>query len=108
MSRIAGILTTKIMIIMIKKFGQVLTSRQGGREAYAAFLPTLLGVGKDEDVAVDFDEAIAFSPSWGDEFLTPLIEKFGERLSLRNTKNLSVALTLETLEGIHGYKFRIE
>lgn len=95
------------MIIMLNKFGQVLTFRPAGKEAYAAFLPTLMGVGKDEEVVVDFDGIIAFSPSWGDEFLTPLVEKFGERLSLKNATNPSVALTMETLEEIHGYKFRV-
>lgn len=89
----------------MSKFGYVLTSRQAGKEAYAAFSPSLEGVGKDEKIAVDFDGVNAFSPSWGDEFLTPLLEKFGGRIGLAHTDNPSVSLTIETLEQVHGYKF---
>ena len=89
------------------KFGYVLTSRQAGKDAYAAFLPTLSEVKSGEEVAVDFEGVNVFSPSWGDEFLTPLHEKFGDVLTLTNASNPSVALTLETLEDIHGYKFKV-
>ena len=89
------------------KFGTVFTSRQAGKEAYSAFLPTLTNLDEDEDVLVDFEEVITFSPSWGDEFLTPLQRKFGNRLTLKNTSNPSVALTISTLERINGAKFKI-
>lgn len=89
----------------MKKFGTVLTSRQSGREAYAAFLPTINAVGTGEDVEVDFAGISALSPSWGDEFLTPLLEKFGTRLKITNAKNPSVALTLDLIEKIHGQHF---
>lgn len=97
----------KYMIITMKKFGYVLTSRQAGKEAFSAFLPTLQVVNHLEDVVVDFDGVNTFSPSWGDEFLTPLLEKFSQRVTLKNTTNPSVSLTLETLENIHGYKFKL-
>lgn len=95
------------MIISMKKFGYVLTSREAGKEAYAAFLPTLVNVKKDEEVVIDFGGINSLSPSWGDEFLTPLYEKFGARLKLKKTANPSVSLTLEMLEKIHGYHFEI-
>ncbi|HLD63354.1 MAG TPA: DUF4325 domain-containing protein [Candidatus Peribacteraceae bacterium] len=95
------------MVITLKKFGYVLTSRQAGAEAYAAFLPSLAGVGDKEEISVDFDGVNTFSPSWGDEFLTPLAERFGNRLVLLKTANPSVALTVETLEIINGRKFRV-
>jgi hypothetical protein len=60
-----------------------------------------------EQIIVDFDGVSAFSPSWGDEFLTPLQQKFGERVTLKNTLNPSVRLTIETLEKINGATFRI-
>ena len=88
------------------KFGYVLTSRQAGKDSYAAFLPTLSEVKSSEEVVVDFEGVNTFSPSWGDEFLTPLHEKFGDTLKLINTSNPSVSLTLETLEGIHGYNLK--
>lgn len=91
---------------MLNKFGRVLTSRQSGAEAYAAFLPTLAGLGADEEVVVDFNDVLTFAPSWGDEFLTPLSEKFGDRLRLKQSDNPSVVLTLETLEAAGGMKMR--
>lgn len=95
------------MNINLSKFGSVLTSRQSGKEAYAAFLPTLATVKNGEELLVDFDGVSTFSPSWGDEFLTPLLKQFGERLILRNTKNPSVSLTIDTLEKINKSKFKI-
>ena len=88
------------MIIAVKKFGDVLTSRQAGKEAYAAFLPTLKSLPADEELIIDFDGVNTFSPSWGDEFLTPIQQIYGTRLALKNTTNPSVALTLQTLEKV--------
>lgn len=93
------------MTIFISKFGAVLTSRQSGKEAYAAFLPILASVKDDEQVVVDFSGVLSFAPSWGDEFLTPLQQRFGQRLVLINTQNSSVALTIKMLESLHGEKF---
>lgn len=95
------------MIITLTKFGTVLTSRQAGKEAYSAFLPTLTQVTKEEDVIVDFEGISTFSPSWGDEFLTPLQKKYGDRLILRHTTNPSAALTIDTLANINHIQFRI-
>jgi hypothetical protein len=96
------------MDIMMKKFGDVLTSRQSGREAYAAFSSALSKVGNDEKVTVDFEGINTFSPSWGDEFLTPLQKRFGDRLTLKNTLNPSVSVTVNMLEQINGVRFLIE
>lgn len=94
------------MTIHMTKFGSVLTSRQAGKEAYAAFLPTLAGLNKSEEVLVDFVGISTFSPSWGDEFLTPLQKRFGDRLTLIHVSNPSVSLTISTLERINGAKFK--
>ncbi|MFA5130341.1 MAG: DUF4325 domain-containing protein [Patescibacteria group bacterium] len=94
------------MIINITKFGTVFISRQDGKNDYTAFLPTLENIDEHEDILVDFEGVSTFSPSWGDEFLTPLQKKFGDRLSLKNTSNPSVALTIETLEKINGSEFK--
>lgn len=93
------------MKIEMKKFGLVLTSRQSGKDSYNAFRPTLAEVQDDEDVIVDFSGIISLSPSWADEFLTPLQHEFSDKLFLENLSDLSVALTLETLEEVNGYKF---
>lgn len=95
------------MNIELKKFGTILTSRQAGKEAYAAFLPFLNATAPDEDSIIDFEGVDVFSPSWGDEFLTPLKNKGGDKLFLKNIKNASVRATLEILEEIHKYKFNV-
>ena len=96
------------MKVELQKFGTTLISRQSGREAFAAFLPTLREIPSDESVEVDFNGVLTFSPSWGDEFLRPLQEKFGQHLILLKSKNLSVTMTIELLEKIGGEKFTIK
>ncbi|MFA4880223.1 MAG: DUF4325 domain-containing protein [Candidatus Doudnabacteria bacterium] len=85
------------MIIEIKKFGTTLISRQTGREAFLALQPFLKDVKEGEIIEVDFDGVLTFSPSWGDEFLTPLFNIYGDRLVLKNTSNPSVQATLDIL-----------
>ena len=96
------------MIIELKKFGTTLISRQSGKEAFLAFQPVLKNIEKDEVIEIDFNEVLTFSPSWGDEFLSPLYKKFSSNLLLKNTKNPSVKATLEFLEEIHGINFKIK
>ena len=85
------------MRILIRKFGTTLVSRPTGKEAYLAFQPTLQSLGSDETVIVDFDRVIALTPSWADEFLTPLMQKYKGRVELVNTNNPSVVETLKIL-----------
>ncbi|PIP17314.1 MAG: DUF4325 domain-containing protein [Candidatus Portnoybacteria bacterium CG23_combo_of_CG06-09_8_20_14_all_37_13] len=94
------------MIIYLKKFGTTLNGRQFGRESFAAFGPSLKDIGEEENIVVDFEGVITFTPSWGDEFLGPLFDRFGERLVLKNTKNPSVQASLEMLEEIYKKKFK--
>jgi hypothetical protein len=93
------------MNIELKKFGTTLISRQTGREAFSALQPFLKDAKDDEIIKVDFDGVFVFSPSWGDEFLTPLFNKYGDRLLLKNTTNPSVEATLEILEKTIGKNF---
>ena len=94
------------MVIFLKKFGTTLTGRQFGKESFSAFSPSLKGIKNGEMVEVDFLGVITFTPSWGDEFLSPLLDKFKDRLVLKNTENLSVQATLKLLEKIHKKKFK--
>ncbi|MDP2944058.1 MAG: DUF4325 domain-containing protein [bacterium] len=96
------------MIIDIKKFGAILTSRQLGREALAAFLPNFNNISEEEKIYVDFNGIDVFSPSWGDEFLTALYKKFGDRLILKKSSNPSVKASVEMLEEANKIKFKIE
>lgn len=95
------------MLIELKKFGTTLVSRQSGKEAWAAFQPVLESVSDAEDVVLDFTGVITFTPSWGDEFITPLQKRYKERLILKNTANSSVQATLRLLEDIGNIKFKI-
>lgn len=96
------------MTIELKKFGTTLTSRQNGKEALSAFWPVLNEIPEREKVVIDFDGVNTFSPSWGDEFLTPLQEKYRQRLVLKKTVNPSVLATVEILEETNEIKFQIE
>lgn len=89
------------MRIELKKFGTTLISRQNGREAWAAFQPQRMILKDKEKLEIDFNGVITFSPSWGDEFLTPLIKQYGPRVVLMDTDNPSVKATLELLETIN-------
>ena len=95
------------MILELKKFGTTLISRQTGREAALASQSILRDVGDSEMVEVDFDGVLTFSPSWGDEFLTSLLNTYGDRLVLRNTDNPSVRVTLEILQTSIGKEFKL-
>lgn len=94
------------MTIFLKKFGTTLSSRQFGKESFAAFAPSFKDVRNDEKVIVDFEGVVTFTPSWGDEFLNPLFKRFGERLLLKNTENPSVQATLKLLRKIYGKDFK--
>jgi len=95
------------MKIELQKFGTTLLSRQTGREAYSAFLPTLNALSENEIIEVDFNGVITFSPSWGDEFLSKLLEKYGDKLVLMKSNNPSVLATIEILEQVNNMKFKI-
>lgn len=96
------------MIIELKKFGVTLTSRQLGKEAYAAFLPTLKQIKKDENIEIVFAGINTFSPSWADEFLTPLQKEYSQRLFLHPSNNLSVTTTIKLLEDIGRFEYQFK
>lgn len=86
------------MKIYLKKFGTVLISRPAGKEAFLALQPSMKDVGLDEKIEIDFDKVAVLTPSWADEFVTPLSTQYKNKLILLNTKNPSVQATLETLK----------
>lgn len=90
------------MRIVLKKFGTTLVSRQAGSEAFKALQPQLREVGNTENLEIDFEGVLTLSPSWGDEFLTPLRQEFSKRLILLPSDNLSVQATTRLLEKIHA------
>ncbi len=94
------------MIIELKKFGVTLTSRQLGKEACAAFKPSLRQMGENEAIEIIFDGVNVLSPSWADEFLTPIHKEYGHRLFLKSSSNPSVITTIAFLEDIGQIKYQ--
>ena len=70
------------MKLQLEKFGNTLISRELGSEALKAFQPTLRELSKDEELEIDFSGVLALSPSWADEFLSPLLNQMDENLIL--------------------------
>lgn len=89
------------MKIEIKKFGTVLTSRPAGKEAYLSARAYLLPKDKNERVEIDFTGVQVLSPSWADEFLTPIKNEFGANFILLPNNNSSVKASLEILAQQH-------
>ncbi|MBU1089685.1 STAS-like domain-containing protein [Patescibacteria group bacterium] len=86
------------MRIALKKFGTILIARSAGKEAFLAFQPSLKEVPEGEKIEVDFEGVKVLTPSWADEFLTPLKKKW--KVNLLNTKNSSIEGTLRILERV--------
>lgn len=80
------------MFIELKKFGEILTSREAGREALSAFLPVLKSVNENEEITIDFQGVSVLTPSWADEFIRPILEK--HKISFINDANPSVQAAL--------------
>ncbi len=95
------------MTLKLKQFGTILISRPAGKEAFWVLQSTLKDLKEKETVKIDFDGVEVFSPGWGDEVLTPLLNAYGERLVLRKSGNGSVVATLDILEQQHGKKFNV-
>lgn len=86
------------MKITLQKFGEFLTSRPAGKDAYLSAKAYLLPKNQDEEITVDFEGVKVLSPSWADEFITRMQEDFPGKVSFRNTDNPSVKATLDILE----------
>lgn len=83
------------MTIYMKKVGEVLDSRPNGREALLAIRPRIKN---ETELELDFDGVKILTPSFADEFVTPLTEEYSGRISLKNTQeNITVKKTLEFL-----------
>jgi len=95
------------MLIQLKKFGTTLSSRPTGKEAFAAFQPSLRELKEGEAIEIDFEGVIVFGPSWADEFLTPILDQYKDKVSLSHTENPSVQATLDLLGQIRAGDFDI-
>jgi hypothetical protein len=85
------------MRIELKKFGEILISRPAGREAYLAMSAyTTKETAENEPIELDFSGIKVLTPSWADEVITPLAQKF-KNIKILNAENSSVQATLKTL-----------
>ena len=96
------------MKLQLEKFGKTLISRELGSEAFKAFQPTLRELPSDEELEIDFSGVLTLSPSWADEFLSPLLNQLGDKLLLLSSDNLSVQATLRILEEVNKRPMRIK
>ena len=96
------------MKLQLEKFGKTLISRELGSEAFKAFQPTLREFSKSEELEIDFSGVLTLSPSWADEFLSPLLNQLGNKLILLPSDNLSVQATLKILQEVNKRPFSIK
>lgn len=82
------------MRIQLEKFGDILTSREAGKEAFSAFLPTLHSLGENEKIIIDFQGVSVLTPSWADEFIRSILWKYPQKVSFINDTNASVQAAL--------------
>ena len=95
------------MKLQLEKFGKTLISRELGSEAFKAFQLTLREFSKNEELEIDFSGVLTLSPSWTDEFLTPLLNQLGDCLILLPSDNLSVQATIKILQEANKKSFKI-
>jgi len=89
------------MEIQLSKFGEVLTSRPAGKEAFAAIRPTLDP--QTKEIEIGFDGVLSLSPSWADEFFRALEDLYGsDNISFIQSDNPSVNATLKILYNKEG------
>ncbi len=96
------------MKLQLEKFGKTLISRELGSEAFKAIQLTLRELPKDEEMEIDFSGVLTLSPSWADEFLSPLLNQLGDKLVLLPSDNLSVHATIRILQEANKRPFKIK
>lgn len=86
------------MKIDLGKFGEMLVSRPAGRDAYLTLEAyQLRGLPTDEIIEVDFSGVKVLTPSWADEVVSPLAQRY-KNTRLLNVSNASVQATLQILK----------
>ena len=85
------------MTIEIKKFGEILTSRPAGREAYLSAKAYILPKDENEKIIMDFNGVKVLAPSWADEFVTKVMFEYQNKVEFLNTENNSIKETFKIL-----------
>lgn len=84
------------MTIQVAKYGTLLVSRPAGRDAYLSAKAYLLKDSLDI-IELDFSGVKVMTPSWLDEFLTPIKKEYGEKVNLTSITNPTVKMSLATI-----------
>lgn len=85
------------MRIPVRKYGDLLVSRPAGREAALSMIAYLPPTSPDEPLELDFEGVLVVAPSWLDEVLTGLRDRFGPRVRCLPSPNASLAASLQVL-----------
>ena len=85
------------MRIELKKFGEFLISRPAGHEAFLVFCSSFKPKNSDEILELDFSGVKVLAPSWADEFISSIKEKFANRVICPPCDNASVIESLKFL-----------
>lgn len=83
------------MRVAIKKFGTLLISRPAGHEAFLAFCSTYKFDDPQELIEFDFAGVNVLAPSWADEFISSIKQKFPNPISCLPSSNASVIESLK-------------
>ncbi len=83
------------MKIEVKKFGEILTSRSEGREAFLVSRAYLKPVRDDESIELDFDGVKVLTPAWADEFISGIRSEYPQRVVCLPSDNPSVVESLK-------------
>lgn len=93
------------MKIEMQKFGIILNSRPAGREAFLRVVQIINGSSKSEEIILDFLGVEVLTPSFADEFLHLLRDKYKSRvIKLENTDSATVKETLKSIENEPEHK----
>ncbi len=88
------------MTILIKRFGEILTSRPEGREAALLLMANELRT-PVKKIQLDFDRVAVLTPSWLGEFINTLNVSQDIQFEYLHIENASVKASIETISATY-------
>lgn len=86
------------MRIELRKFGEILTSRPAGHEAFLVMRAYLKPKDAHEQIELDFSGVRVMTPSWLGEVLDGLKKTYPHRVVCLPSKNPTVVESLKAIE----------
>ena len=87
------------------KFGKLLNSRPAGREAGLRIIQIINGSAEQENIILDFKDVEILTPSFADEFLHMLRDKYGtEKIKIENAISQTVVDSIKAVESEPTHK----